>query len=287
MNTMRILLAALLALLCLGGHAFAADPLPRTAWLEHGFVQVYDFGSLTLHAYGTVDPLGDVCYVLETDTNLVGIESPAFHVNVDEWKRYVEGLRKPLTDILVSYHPAGGPWYGEAVSHATRSTIQAVSEGGTKALTTSFGHTFGPGYNTDIPPIDAVLLPGPNTIGGIAFDIVGEGDGYDIGIPSMQAIYVHMLGADTHSLITGKDSLTAAIASLERIRGKGYRLILSGHHLPETSADVADKIAYLETMKDLLAANAGKQAFIDAMIRAYPNNGGLEYLTLSAEYLFP
>ena len=52
--------------------------------LEHGFVQIYDFGTMKLHAYQTADAMADECFVLETGKNLVAIESPPFDVNIAE-----------------------------------------------------------------------------------------------------------------------------------------------------------------------------------------------------------
>lgn len=120
--------------------------------LEHGFVQIYDFGTMKLHAYQTADAMADECFVLETGKNLVAIESPPFDVNIAEWKQYIGTLGKPLTDVLISAHPGGGKWYGDAKSHATSGAIQAITSGATKALTEQLGQAFGPGFNREIRP---------------------------------------------------------------------------------------------------------------------------------------
>ena len=70
--------------------------------------------TMKLHAYQTADAMADECFVLETGKNLVAIESPPFDVNVAEWKQYIGTLGKPLTDVLISAHPGGGKWYGDA-----------------------------------------------------------------------------------------------------------------------------------------------------------------------------
>ena len=56
----------------------------RDKELEHGFVQIYDFGTMKLHAYQTADAMADECFMLETRKNLVAIKSPPFDVNVAE-----------------------------------------------------------------------------------------------------------------------------------------------------------------------------------------------------------
>lgn len=255
--------------------------------LEHGFVQIYDFGTMKLHAYQTADAMADECFVLETGKNLVAIESPAFDVNVAEWKQYIGTLGKPLTDVLISAHPGGGKWYGDAKSHATSGARQAITNGATKALTEQLGQAFGPGFNREIPPIDATLEPGANTVGGISFEIIDAGDSYDIEIEAINAIYTHMLGADTHSILAGQDHMDAVLASLQNMQAKGYQLILSSHHRPEVQADVAAKIAYVKKVRELAAHSSGRDDFVAKVKEAYPDYAGLNYLDMTARSLFP
>ena len=49
-----------------------------TKKLAIGEVTVYDFGKIKLHAYKTNDALGDVCYLVENEKNIVILESAAF-----------------------------------------------------------------------------------------------------------------------------------------------------------------------------------------------------------------
>ncbi|UQZ87777.1 hypothetical protein C4J81_00520 [Deltaproteobacteria bacterium Smac51] len=284
----KIVLAFSVALLSLaiGAAAFAADTAPVERKLKHGYVQVYDLGPLTLHAYQTADLMADEAIVLETGKNLVAIESPPFTDNIAEWKEYLNGLGKPLTDILISYHPAGGKWYGQAKSHATEGAKKAITAGPTKALTESLGQSFGTGFITDIPDIEANLTSGLNTVGGIEFDIIDAGDGYDIAIPAINVIYTHMLGADTHSILAGPDHLRAVLASLENMKKKGYQLILSSHHTPEKQADVDTKIAYVKRVQAIAAENKTKDEFIAAIKKEYPDYQGDNYLDMTAGFFY-
>lgn len=284
----KIALSFLIVLIsaAFGAAAYAADTAPAEKKLKHGFVQIYDLGPLILHAYQTADPMADESFVLETDKNLVAVESPAFADNIAEWKEYTDGLGKPLTDILISYHPAGGKWYGQAKSHATEGAKKAMTEGVTKALTESLGQAFGAGFSTDIPGIDSTLKSGPNTVGGIDFEIIEAGDGYDIAVPAANLVYTHMLGADTHSILAGPDHLQAVLASLENMKAKGYQLILSSHHTPEKQADVAAKIAYVQRVGKIAEASKSKDEFIAAVKKQYPDYQGLNYLDMTAGYFF-
>ncbi len=156
-----VALMALLRVAVCAETAFAGEQGPLfEKKLGVGKVQVRDFGVIKLHSYETMDPLGDVCFLLETPHNLVAVESPAFDDSISEWKAYTGALNKPLTDILIASHPTGGKWYGNATSHATEGARQAIASGSTRKLALSLGETFGKGFNTDIAEIDSVLSAG-------------------------------------------------------------------------------------------------------------------------------
>ena len=216
----------------------------------------------------------------------MAIESPPFEVNIAEWKEYIDDLKKPLTDILISYHPAGGQWYGQAKSLATEGAQKAMTEGATKALTDSLGQVYGANFKTDIPDIAATLKTGLNTVGGLDLEIIDAGDGYDIAIPAINVIYTHMLGADTHSILAGPDHVKAVLDSLENMKVKGHQLILSSHHTPEKPADVDTKISYVKRVAAIAEASNDQDEFTLAVKKEYPDYKGLNYLDLTAGFFF-
>lgn len=280
-------LVASLAVIGVARNALASDGASvQEEKLGSGSVRMFACGPLTLHAWQTGDALNDECFVLETPTNLVGIESPAFNKDIAIWKDYIAKLGKPLTDVFLSAHPTGGKWYGEAKSHATARAKEAMTAGATKALAVSLGKTFEPDFNTDIAGIDAILAPGLNTVGGVEVEILETGDGYDIAIPAGKIIYTHMLGADTHSILAGQEHGKQFLTSLENMKAKGYALILSGHHTPETQADVDAKIAYVKHISALAQQSKGRDDFIARVKKAYPDYAGLNYLEMTAGYFF-
>ena len=276
----EIIVAAGIALIVLmiAGRALASGyGSMRERKLGHGLLQIYDFGTIKLHAYQTEDPLHNECFLLETPDNLVGIEGPAFDCDIATWKEYIVSLNKPLTDILISFHPTGGRWYGDAKSHATANALRAMREGDTKARTHSLGKALAPGFDARISDIDSVIKAGFNTIGGIDFEIADAGDGYDIAIPAIKAVYTHMLGASTLCTLAGQNQIETVIgvvlSSLERIKAKGYPLVLSGHDTPKTLADVDSKIAFVKEMWNLTAKDGVKEDFMGRVKKAYPYTG--------------
>ncbi|MDR1535191.1 MAG: hypothetical protein LBU64_08870 [Planctomycetota bacterium] len=283
---MNIRLAAIVCAAAIGLPSFALGAEKPTIALKNGSVATYELGDMILHAYQTGDPLADECFVLETADKLIAVESPPFAANIEDWKNYLAGKNKPLTDVFLSYHPNGGKWFGNATTHATESAQRAITGGGTKQLVENLHGVFGDSFNTDIPLIDGILVPGENIVGGVEFEIIDDADGYDIAIPAAKAVYLHMLGANVHSLLVNLEHMDATIAKLEGFRKNGYAMIISGHHTPETMVDADIKIAYIRKVKEIALGSANKNEFIRRIKTAYPSYAGENYLDMTASALF-
>ena len=76
--------------------------------LKKGFVEIYNFGYIKLHAYQTNDLMYDECFILENDKNVLLVEFPAFYDNLEEFESYVKGLNKNIVGKVFSDHPNGG-----------------------------------------------------------------------------------------------------------------------------------------------------------------------------------
>lgn len=129
--------------------------------LGNGEVWIYDVNGCRLHAWQTGDAMEDACFVLETPTGLVGIESPPFREDVATWKAYVTALGKPLTDVLLDAHPAGGRWFGAATSRATAGAKLAIERGATGALRVPSARRSGLPLTPTSRPLTPFFSPGP------------------------------------------------------------------------------------------------------------------------------
>ncbi len=151
-------------------------------------------------------------------------------------------------------------------SHLTNSVVKAISPGGaTKGLIDNFTAAFGADFNGSLPALSVNLTPGKVSIGGIEFVITETSTAYDIEIPSINSIYTNMLGGNVHSIMVSPAHMDLMIRSLETYAQRGYALILSSHHEPETLADVATKISYIKKAKDLVGKYRTAGEFIAAM----------------------
>ena len=77
----------------------------ETKKLAKGELNIYDFGSVKLHAYKTNDFIDDEVFILEKNGKAVIIESPCFFDNNKELAEYLANVT--VAGILVAYHGAG------------------------------------------------------------------------------------------------------------------------------------------------------------------------------------
>ena len=257
--------------------------------LPSGEVTVYDYGTIKLHAYATKDALNDEAYILEGKTNLVAIEMPSFTKDLESWKDYAASLNKPLNDVFIADHPAGASYVKGMTIYGTQGAKDAITSGVTFAITDGLYKSFGSDFHggSDMIHINRVVPAGDLVVGCIQFRIIDRGYTYDLVIPAIHAIYTHMLGKTTHSILTSTAHMDAMTAILKEYQQAGYALILSAHSVPEGQDAVAEKIAYIQKAKELTGQCRTAAEFIAAMKEQFPMYDGENYLEMTAANLYP
>jgi len=260
-----------------------------TKTLSAGSVTIYNFGKVKLHAYTTGDALGDVAYIIEGADALVGVELPSFTANLDAWNAYAKEIGKPMNDIFLCDHATGAS-YVEGMNIYGTSGAQAAVEGGstyatTKGLNEIFGDDFHGG--ADMAQINKVVSAGKITVGGIEFNIIDYGDTYDLEIPAINAVYTHMLGKYSHSIMASTAHIDSMLNILKGYQNAGYEMILSSHSAPEGQDAVTEKINYVNKAKEMALSCNTSEEFVAAMQKAFPNYAGENYLTMSAGFIYP
>lgn len=256
----------------------------ETTKLAKGEINVYDFGSVKLHAYKTNDFMDDEVFIVEKNGGAVIIESPCFFDNIKELAEYLANIK--VEGILVAYHGAGAAFLPDVPKYATQNAADYAKTGGGKALIDNFANSFGEIFDSSVHEITNVIESGKITIGGIDFVIKQTADAFDVEIPEINAVYTHMLGHDCHSIVAGADHADAMIAELRSYIEKGFDLILTSHYTPEDLKDAQTKIAYLENLKKIAADAQSADAFKAEVSRQYPQYGGQNYLDMTAGFFF-
>lgn len=269
--------------------AAVEEPEVSEVVLEVGTVTVYDFGQLKLHAYATDDALGDEAFIVEGDDALVGIELPSFTDGLDAWSDYVAGLGKPMNDIFIDAHATGASYVEGMNVYGTQAAQDAIAEGSTLSTIQGLFETFGEdfyGGDDEIVQINQVVED-TVTVAGIEFNLIDQGDTYDLVIPALNVVYTHMLGETSHSIMASTDAMEAMLDTLHGYQDAEYGMILSGHSTPEDQDAVTEKIAYVETALELASSCSTAAEFTEAMQEAFPEYTGESYLEMSAGFLYP
>lgn len=254
--------------------------------LKKGAMDVYDFGTVRLHAYRTNDAINDEVFFFEKEGKAVALESPCFFDNYKELTEYFAQRNIAVEAMLISYHMAGGTYLPGVRKYATRNAVEYGTSGGGKALADSFTQAFGAAFDGKAHEVTDVIPEGEITLCGIDFLISPTQDAFDVEIPEIHAVYTHMLGHDCHSIVAGAAHADAVTAQLEGFRKKGYTLILTSHYTPEDLKDAETKIAYLKDLKAAAFQCTDKSSFLTEMKRRFPGYAGENYLEMTAGFFF-
>lgn len=255
--------------------------------MKRGEMNVYDFGNVRLHAYQTNDPIADEVFILEKAKKAVVIELPCFKDNIQEISAYIATLDVEVEGKLVAYHAAGASFLPQVKAYGTENSIKYNTEGGGKALVDNFAKIFGEIFDQEMIGTYEVLTEGPVTIAGLELQIVGTPDAYNVEIPAIKTVYLHMMGHDCHSIVAGAGHADALIQELSGYLNRGFELFLTSHYTPENQQDAQAKIAYLENLKKIAARCHSSAEFKAEVEKQYPAYTGENYLEMTAGFFFP
>lgn len=254
--------------------------------LSKGEMNVYDFGTVKLHAYKTNDFIDDEVFIIEKDKKAVIIEAPCFYDNEKELEAYISNNGLKVEGILLAYHMAGAKFMPGTKVYATKNADKYGHSGGGAQLITKFTGAFGEIFDNNIYTVTDYIEAGMVTIGGIDFNITVTSKAFDIEIPEINAVYTHMLGHDCHSIVAGTGHADAMIGQLDGYLKNDYTLVLTSHYTPEDLKDVEVKIAYLKDLKAVAKTVSTADEFKAECRKKYPEYSGENYLDMTAEFFF-
>lgn len=251
-------------------------------------------GNVVLHTYQSGDPLGDVSFIIESENSLVILEPVPFEANIKEMLAYTEKLNKPVSKVLVNFHPGGLSQYPQGEKVTTKPMDGFIHSDAGKGMLQHFEQVFKGAMDVKIVPFDSVIEAGKTlVIDGVTYEFAQTKmpgmPGSNLSING-QIFFTHFApAANVHPspfYINSRKALASALAeSKEALKG-GYRLFI-GSHMPgrgETQ-DLEFQIKYLETLT-AVAAGTDQAAEITAqMKKAFPGCAVEQHLTAIAEKL--
>lgn len=255
-----------------------------TVKLAKGEMNIYDFGSVKLHAYKTNDFIDDEVFIVEKNGKAVIIESPCFFDNNRELTEYLKDIQ--VEGMLIAYHGAGATFLPDVPKYATQNAVDYSENGGGKALVDKFTGAFGEIFDNSVHNITNIIGEGKVTVSDIDFEIKQTAEAFDIAIPEINTVYTHMLGHDCHSIVAGAGHADGIIAELNSYIQKGYDLILTSHYTPEDLKDTQTKIDYLENLKRIAADCTDADSFKAEVHKQYPAYSGQNYLDMTAGFFY-
>ena len=128
---------------------------------------------------------------------------------------------------------------------------------------------------------------GKLSVAGIGMVINPDNDAYEMEVPEIKAVYMHMLGYDCHSIVAGAGHADAIILNLQGYLDRGFELFPSAHYGPETRQDVETKIAYIQDLKVIASECSSAEEFTAKVNEKYPGYSGDNYLGMIAGFFFP
>ena len=265
----------------------------KTTELKNGAVTVIDGGKLRIHVYNTKDAIDDQVIVVEKPHIIrkggkgVVIELPCFKDSIAEMTQYLEDQGIEVEGKMVSYHAAGDSFLPDVKAYMTESAHKYNPVGGGRGLITNFTGAFGDAFDSTVTEDGERIGAGKLSIAGIDMVINPDSDAYEVEIPEMKAVYMHMLGHDCHSIVAGAGHADAIIANLKGYLDRGFEIFLSAHYGPETREDVETKIAYLENLKSIASGCSSAEEFKQKVNEACPGYSGANYLDMTAGFFFP
>ena len=243
-----------------------------------GVFQSYDLNGFKLHVYNSNDVMGDASYIVEGDSGLVVMEYPLFKVNAKEFADYIAELGKPIVTDITDYHLGGSDKLPLTMPEGMPAFIEGPIYGGMmKSFADQFGDTM-----VELPTQKAAEVPFGKTQNwaGVDFDFQ-HGATSDFPAASIiigkQVYYTHWTPAESHIStlqVANAAAVDAELAEAQKSLASGAKYFIGGHGGLAEKAQVEFKVAYLQKVKELLAANKDAATFAEALKAAYPELPG-------------
>ena len=254
-------------------------------------------GNLAVHTYTAPDKGWQVTtQIVELSNELVLVDGQYLLPYAREAAAFCKSLGKPISRLYIThFHPDHhlGASAFDAPLYAlpdVRKKIIAIGDRLAREESAKFPNEPGIIPATAVKPQNDVT-PGTETIGGETFDFRvvrhAEADpSLAVVLPGRGIVIAQDLVYNKVHLFLGEKNFDGWISALTEYELLPYRHILPGHGLPGGKSLYREMIDYLSFARNALSKSDSGAAFEEAMIRRYPDYGGLALLEHERRFLF-
>jgi glyoxylase-like metal-dependent hydrolase (beta-lactamase superfamily II) len=258
-------------------------------------VSVVTRDGLRVHTVTAPDAfLANSTHVLETDNALVVIDGQFIVPYAQHFRRYVDGLAKPIAKMFLS-HSHVDHWFGIAAGF---SDVQVTAAAQTIAELARDGETeraaraaeYGPLVPDHVTVPGSTAVPGVDEIDGVKYelDVVADaecGAQLLITLPDHGVTVAQdLVYSGTHVYVTA--AVDHSLSVLQILAASGSDVFLAGHGPVADRAELDRNAEYLSFARDRLADTHDPAAFKNALLTAYPNRSCPELLDIFVPRLF-
>ena len=263
-----------------------------------GKVVITKVGGINIHTY-VAPEFGTrvTSHIIETDSQLIMVDSQLLRGAALEAKSYIDSLGKPLNRIYISHqHP--DHWVAaenfDAPLFSTAGVVDGIAQYIDATGTTQLASLL---PEDQVP--ETLRLPevgieaGSETIDGInfEFDVVLDAEAPEqvlIRIPEAGIIILQdMLFSNTHMYPLGnREHWIEVLNELRAFQEEGYDTLLAGHGVPTTFGEIDSVIDYLNTQDEIIDAATSPEEAIANLRERYPNHSANFILDLFVPFRF-
>ncbi|OZD18201.1 hypothetical protein CH253_17110 [Rhodococcus sp. 06-156-3C] len=251
--------------------------------------------TFTIHTYTSPESGLDAnTHIIELATQILILDTQYAVPFAREAADFANGLGKPITRVYISHaHPDhffgagvfGAPVYALA---STRAVIEAAGE----TMLAGNRATAGEFVPDSVTMPTELVEPGFETIDGVRLEFIAvtesEADTMlNIAIPGEGIILAQDLVYNNLHLYLAEGHLDGWRQNVLTLRTKDYTTVLPGHGAPGGFELYQFVLDYLDVAEPALAEAATGEQLKSALLKAFPNAGGIGLLDIQNRYMFP
>ena len=232
-------------------------------------------------------------HVIELPSQLFVIDAQYTLPNAREVVRYAQGLRKPMTRLIVThYHPdhiLGAPAF-DVPLYALESVAEKISGVGDRVALEEH-QKVGDDIAATARQPDRRIAEGAEIVDGVRFELrrlkgAETEDALTIAVPDAGVIIVQDLVYHHAHPFLAERRFNTWREALRAYQALPYEIVLPGHGLPGGKALYQEMLRYFDVAEEVLDVTRSPSKFRERMIGRFPNYGGLKVLDHQLRFLF-